>query len=237
MIGGARRIGVAFLAGLITVACGSPPSATSANPQLRLSQTAAAMAAVRSMHAQVHFGSGISIAGFTLLSASADLLKPSASETDFQARQGEFLVELTVISVGGVTYIRLPFSNFTSLTPSQAAEIPSLQRLLSASQGLPSILAHPSASSWVGSQPMAGVTCDTIRATYSIQQATALIGSSAIKIRSPIKTTIWSGHQDHLIRRMTIAGQFLAGGKTEQIRIDLSAYEKPVTIASPSRTA
>src|SRR5215831_10212814 len=144
------RTGALLLAGLVLACSGgaSPPP----DPTSVLRQAGRAMTSLHSVAADVKFGPGISIQGLTLSSAATKVQVPGQSDTVIKVKQGDFLVDLRVVTTGGRIYLRLPFSEFTEVTPEQAKELPDLSQLLDPKSGLPAVLPAGTNTRYLGTE-------------------------------------------------------------------------------------
>jgi len=225
-----------ILAPILLLGCAPSSGAAHASPGQVLRETAAAMSGVRSADLKLSFGPGIDLGGLSLISATAEIARPNDSSTTFKVQQGDFLVDLVVVTLAGHTYIRLPFSNFTQLTPAQAAELPPLSSLLEPGGGLDSILSHGGAQRWLGPSQIGGVECDGVSVTLSPAQLASIMGPQAAPAAA-IQVQIWSATQDHLIRRLKLKGPLLTPGRSVQVEIDVADYNRPLVIVTPSPLA
>lgn len=216
-------------------ACSSQPSgggSGSPNPQTVLKQAGQALTTVQTLGADVKFtGAKIQVQGLTLRSAASRVHLPADSDTTFKAQQGDFLLDLQVVTSGGRTFIKLPFSGFTELTGTQAQDIPNISQLLSAESGLPAVLKSAKKATYEGTEKVAGVECDKVAATFSSAQVANLLGGR-LTPQSDIQTTVWSGRSDHLVRKALLSGKFISSGQS-QIEVDLHNFNQPVTITPP----
>ncbi len=215
----------------LTCSCSGESSATpTADAVLR--QAEQAMSALHSVSADVKFGPGITIAGVALTSASSRIQLPSGSETVFKVKQGDFLVDLQVVTTGGHIYMRLPFSSFTELTGDQAREIPNVSSLMDPNSGLPAVLASGRGAKLQGTEQVSGVDCYKVSTTFTADQLGQLLGG--IKPAGDVQATIWTGRSDHYVRRVTLNGPLLEAGKVVRVQVDLHDFNNPVVIATPS---
>jgi lipoprotein LprG len=218
---------------LLAAAC-SGPAASQPDPARVLRDAGHAMAGLKSVKADAKFGPGVSLQGLTLTAASSSLQLPDQSDTTFKVKQGDFLVDVRVVTSGGHVYLRLPFSRFSELTPEQAAEIPNLARLFDPQTGLASVLAAGRSPSYQGGEKVANVGCDRVAATYTAAQVGQLLG---VKPAGDVRATIWAGQSDHMVRRVTLSGPLLQAGKDVQVQVDLHDFNLPVTITPPPSVA
>lgn len=214
----------------ILVACSNeasrPPTAAAV-----LGDAGRAMAGLHSVSADVKFGPGITLQGLTLSSATSKIQLPSDSDTVFKVKQGDFLLDLRVVTTGGHVYLRLPFSGFTEATPEQAKEVPNLSGLFDRSNGLPAILSRGQDQRYLGTEQVAGVTCDKVSSTYTADQVGQIL---SIKPAGEVRTTVWAGQSDHYVRKVTLSGPLLEAGKVVQVEIDLHDFNQPVSIPTPT---
>jgi LppX_LprAFG lipoprotein len=222
-----------LLAGFV-LAC-SGPGASAPDPTAVLRQAGQAMAGLHSVGADVKFGPGITYQGLTLSSASTSLQLPGESDTVFKVKQGDFLVDVRVVTANGHTYLRLPFSQFTEVTADQAKEIPDLSQLFDQRGGLPAVLAAGKDTRYRGTEQVAGTDSDKVTTTYTADQVGELLGSAA-RPAGDVQATIWSGRADHYVRRVILSGPLLEAGKNVQVQVDLRDFNKPVSITNPIQT-
>jgi hypothetical protein len=218
-----------LLAGLL-LACsapGSPPP----DPAAVLRQAGQAMVGLQSVKADVKFGPGVAVQDLTLTSASSQIQLPDQSDTVFKVKQGDFLVDLRVVTMGGHLYLRLPFSRFNEVPPDEAARIPDVSRLLDRQSGLPAVLAAGKDSRYLSTEQVAGTDCDKVSTTYTAAQVGQLLG--AVKPAGDIATTVWAGRSDHYVRRAVLNGPLVEAGKNVQVELDLRDFNQPVTITKP----
>src|SRR5215472_3984937 len=152
------RAGALLLAGLV-LAC-SGPAAAPANPTTVLRQAGQAMGSLHSVAADVKFGAGIVVGGLTLSSATTKVALPGQSDTVIKVKQGDFLVDVRVVTTGGHTYLRLPFSQFTEVTPDEAGKVPDLSQLFDSKSGLPAALPAGKNARYLGTEQVGGVDTD-----------------------------------------------------------------------------
>jgi hypothetical protein len=233
MRGDIARAAALLLAGTF-IACSSPAAPAQPNPTAVLRQAAQAMGGLRSVSADVTFGPGVVLQGLTLSSASSKVQLPSDSDTTFKLKQGDFLVDLRVVTTGGHVYIRLPFSQFTEVTPAEAREVPDLSQLFDARSGLPAVLPQGKDAKYVAAEQVDGVTTDHVAAVYTPDQVGQLLGAS-VKPAGDIQTSIWVGRADHLVRRVILSGPLLEAGKNVQVQVNLHDFNRPVTITNPTQ--
>ena len=227
------RAGALLLAGFV-MAC-SGPGAPPPDPTTVLRQAGQAMAGLHSLAADVKFGPGVVLQGLTLSSATTQVQLPGESDTVFKVKQGDFLLDLRVVSTGGQLYLRLPFSQFTPVAPADASEVPDLTQLFNATSGLPALLPAGRDAKYEATEQIAGADSDRVTTTYTADQIGKLLGG-AIKPAGDIKATIWAGRSDHYVRRVILSGPLLEAGKSVQVQVDLRDFNKPVSIAKPTAT-
>jgi LppX_LprAFG lipoprotein len=224
----------ALLLGGAVLAC-SGPSTSTPDPTTILRQDGQALANLHSVGADVKFGPGVALQGLTLSSASTTLQLPDQSDTIFKVKQGDFLVDVRVVTTNGHTYLRLPFSQFTEITAQEASQIPNLAQLFDQRSGLPTVLAAGTNTRYQGTEQVGGVEADKVATTYTASQVGQLLGDAA-RPAGDVQATIWSGRSDHLVRRVILHGPLLEAGKDVQVQVDLRDFDKPVSITNPLQT-
>jgi LppX_LprAFG lipoprotein len=216
---------------LLVIACQGPGSA--ADPAAELRQSAAAMAAVRTVVADVKFGAGLQYQGFTLDSATARLKLPSASDTLLKVKQQDFLVDLEVVAVDGHVYFKAPFSKYQEISADEAAALPDLAALFDADKGLPAVMAAGRSPRAEGTEKVGGVDCDRISTSYSADQVAKVLGGG-LKPEGDIAATYWIGRSDHLLRRVKLSGPLVSGNPSASADVTLHGYNAPLTITAPA---
>jgi hypothetical protein len=206
----------------------SPPSAAKV-----LKDAGQAVTAVRSVAADVKFGGAkIVVQGLTLASASSKVRLPSDSDTTFKVKQGDFLVDLRVITSGGRIFVKVPFSPFVELTGQQAQEIPDVSQLFNARSGLPALLQAGRDLSYQGTEQAGSTDCDKVGATYTADQVGRLLGGR-LAPQGDVRATLWVGRSDHLVRKTVLSGRFTSSGQS-QVEVDLHDFNQPMAIAAPT---
>ncbi|HZV49851.1 MAG TPA: LppX_LprAFG lipoprotein [Candidatus Dormibacteraeota bacterium] len=228
------RIGrhlAAALAVLVLTACSGPAPSTP-DPAQVLRATGRALAGLRTLSADISFGPGIVIQGLTLSSASSRIRLPDASDTTFKVRQGDFLVDLRVITLDGHVFLRLPFSTFTELPASEASRVPDVSRLFDPRTGLPAVLARGAHPRYLGTARVGDQDCDQVSAGYAAAQLGGLLGG--ITPAGEVTATVWAGRRDHLPRRVVLSGPLLGRGGSQRVQADLHGFDQPVAISAPA---
>ena len=227
---GIARPAALLLTGFV-LACSTPGTSTP-DPRTVLRQAGDAMSKLQSVSADVKFGPGIALQGLTLSSATAKVQLPDQSDTVFKVKQGDFLVDLRVVTTGGHVYVRLPFSQFTELSPDEAKELPDLAQLFNLRSGLPAVLSSGKDPRYQGTEQMGGAESDKVGTTYTAEQVAQLLGG--VKPAGDIQATIWAARSDHLVRRVVLEGPLLEAGKNVQVQVDLHDFNQPMTITKPA---
>jgi hypothetical protein len=224
----------ALLLGILAVGCSgpgaSPPDATTV-----LRESGQAMSSLKTVSADVQFGPGITVQGLTLTSATTMVAVPDQSDTTIKVKQGDFLVDVRVVTTGGHVYLRLPFSQFTEVSASSTTEVPDLSRLFDPKTGLATMLPAGKDTKSLGTEQIAGVDCDKVQTTYTADQV-GLLFDNAVRPAGDVQATIWSGQSDHYVRRVVLNGPLLEAGKNVSVQVDLHDFNKPVSIATPTTT-
>jgi lipoprotein LprG len=226
-----RHLVAAMLVALALTACSGPGASPSPNPTQVLRATGQALANLRTLSVDISFGPGIVVQGLALSSATSRIRLPDASDTTFKVRQGDFLVDLRVITLGGHVYLRLPFSTFTELPSPEASQLPDLSRVFNPQTGLPAILARGAHPRYLGLVHLVNQDCDQVSAGYTAAQLGSLLGERAPT--GEITATLWVARSDHLPRRVVLSGPLLGRGGNQRVQADLHGFDQPVTINPP----
>jgi hypothetical protein len=223
---------VLALLALAAAACSAPGVQAQPSAPEVLRQAARALQSIRTVQADVKFGPGIDFEGYGLSSATSKLRLPSDSDTTVKVKQSDFLVDVRIVSVGGHTYLKVPFSSFQEIPPDDAAEVPDVGKMLSAADGLPAILPSGRDARLDGEEEVGGDSCYKVESTYTAAQVGKLLGG--LKPAGDVHATIWSGKDDNLVRRVVLDGPLVDAGKRATVQVDLHDFNAPVDIAAPT---
>ena len=215
-------------------ACSSSPAglAKPPDPGQVLRDAGSAMAGLQSAAIAAKFGPGITLQGLELVSASGHISRPSNSDVVVKVRRGDYLLDVRLITTGGHTYVRLPFASFTEVSGGSGVSIPDLSQVLDPGHGLPAVLPRGRDPKYAGSEQVSGVDCDHVDTTYSAGDIGQTLGGEVPV--SDVKTSIFAGKRDHLVRRAKLSGNFMQGGKSVDVDLTLSELNKPVTVTPPA---
>jgi hypothetical protein len=203
------------------------------DPGQVLREAGAAMAKLNTVTATLKFTNGtVSFQGYVLTSATAAVRLPTDSDTVYKVKYQDLLIGLEVVITGGHIYLRPPFSGFTEVTGKTAAEVPDLAKLFDATTGLPAMIPEGLNPKYLGTEKVGDVDSHKVGATYSAAQVAKLLPQ--LSSSGDVAATIWVGGSDHLIRKAVLSGPFGDGGIASTVEIDLSAFNAPVAIASPT---
>jgi hypothetical protein len=203
------------------------------DPGQVLREAGAAMAKLNTVTATLKFTNGtVSFQGYVLTSATAAVRLPTDSDTVYKVKYQDLLIGLEVVITGGHVYLRPPFSGFTEVTGKTAAEVPDLAKLFDATTGLPAMIPEGLNPKYLGTEKVGDVDSHKVGATYSAAQIAKLLPQ--LSSSGDVAATIWVGGSDHLIRKAVLSGPFGDGGIASTVEIDLSAFNAPVAIASPT---
>jgi hypothetical protein len=203
------------------------------DPGRALREAGAAMATLKTVTASITFTKGaISFQGYVLVGAKATVRLPSDSDTVFKVRYQDLLIGLEVIIAGGHVYLRPPLSGFTEVTGKSAADIPDAAKLFDLKSGLPALIPAGTNPKYVAAEKIGDVDSHKIAVTYTATQIEGLLPQ--LKSSADVSATVWVGGSDHLIRKALLDGPFGDNGAASTVEVDLSGFNAPVTIASPT---
>jgi hypothetical protein len=226
----AAIIGLALLP-ILAVAC-SLGGGPTADPVKVLGDAGPALGKVKSASVELKFGAGATFFGFTVVSASGKVKLPSDSQVTIKAKQSsDSLIEIGVTTVATQTWVTVPFLGVQEVTGPQAAQVPSVGRILDPTNGLPGLLAKGRNPHLLGSEKVDGVDSWKVEATYAADQV-----SQAVQPLTPtgdIDATLWIGKSDHLPRKTLLKGKLFTTNKTTTLEVRLHDFNADVNIAKP----
>ena len=227
-----RRVLIAAATMLALSACsGAQPA--SVDPVKALRDGANAMSQISSVNATLKFTKGpITFQGFTLVSARAAIEMPSDSDTVYTVKEQDISISLEVVISHGHVFLHVPFSTYREVTGADAQALPDLARLFDRSTGLPAMLPQGIKPAYVSTDQVDGHDAYQIRTSYTADQVHTLLPQ--LTSSAPVAARIWVDVSDHLIRRAVLEGPFADGGKVAALEVDMSGFNAPVTISSPT---
>lgn len=222
----------AILAALVLTGCGGGQQ-QSVDPAKTLRDAAAAMAALKTVNANLKFTKGaITFQGFTLVGARASVRLPGDSDTVYTVKEQDLAISLEVVITGGHVYLHLPFSSYQELTGTQAAAIPDAAKLFDPATGLPAMIPAGRDLKYAGTTKIGSTDTYEVDATYGADQLRSLLAQ--LSATGDVHAQIWVGTGDHLIRKAIIDGPFGDGGKDAAVEVDISAFNAAVNISAPT---
>jgi hypothetical protein len=214
---------------ILLAACGNAPPE---DPAAALRGGGAAMAKLKTVHANLKFTKGtVTFRGFALVAARAAVRLPGDSDATYTVRQQDVQIALEVIIAGGHVYLHLPFSGYNELTGADAADIPDLARLFDAKTGLPAVIPAGRNPKNLGGDKVEGVDSNKVEATYDASQIHSMLAQ--LNSSGDVDAVFWIGSSDHLIRKAVLSGLFGDNGTPSSVEVDLSAFNGTVTIPTP----
>ncbi len=214
---------------ILLAACGnSAPE----DPAVALRGGGAAMAKLKTVHANLKFTKGtVTFRGFALVAAKAAVRLPGDSDATYTVRQQDVQIALEVIIAGGHVYLHLPFSGYNELTGADAADIPDLAKLFDAKTGLPAVIPAGRNPKNLGAEKVDGVDSNKVEATYDASQIHSMLAQ--LNSSGDVDAIFWIGGSDHLIRKAVLSGLFGDNGTPSSVEVDLSGFDGSVTIPTP----
>ena len=217
-------------AALLLAACitASPPDASQV-----LRDGAAAMAKLTTVSATLKMTKGtISIQGFTLVSAKTAMRLPSDSDTVYTVKEKDVTIGLEVVIAGGHVYLHVPFSPFQEITGAQAAAFPNMAKLFDRTTGLPAVIPAGSKPQYVSTDKVDGKDAYQVSTSYTPEQVQALLAE--LNSTGPVATRVWVDTSVHVIRKAVLTGAFGDNGTAAGVEVDITGFDAPVLITSPS---
>jgi LppX/LprAFG-like lipoprotein len=174
----------------------------------------------------------VSLQGFALVGARTAVRLPSDSDTTYTVKEQDISFSLEVVITGGHVYVHLPLSTLQEATASEAAVFPDMARLFDASKGLPAVVPAGSSPRYVSTDQVSGQSAYQVSTTYSPDQIKSML--SQLNSSGPVAARVWVGAADHQIRKAVLDGAFGDNGKEAAVEVDITGFDAPVVITSPS---
>jgi hypothetical protein len=218
------------VAALVLAACGgeSPPDAAKV-----LRDGATAMAKLSTVSATLKLTKGvISIQGFTLVTAKTAVRLPADSDTVYTVKEKDVTIGLEVVISGGHVYLHVPFSPFQEVRGAQAAAFPDMAKLFDPTTGLPAVIPAGSKPQYVSTDQVDSKSAYQVSTTYTPAQVRGLL--SELNSSGPVSARVWVDTSSRLIRKAVLAGAFGDNGTDASVEVDITGFNSPVVITSPS---
>jgi hypothetical protein len=227
-----RSLATAVLSATLLAACGgSSPPAVDAAKALR--DGGAAMALLKTVSATLKMTKGtISLQGFALVGAKTAVRLPSDSDTTYTVKEQDISFSLEVVITGGHVFVHLPLSTLQEATAAEAAVFPDMAKLFDTRTGLPAVIPAGSSPRYVSTDQVGGQPAYQVSTTYSPDQIRSLLAQ--LNSSGPVTARVWVGVVDHEIRKAVLDGAFGDNGKEAAVEVDITGFDAPVAITSPS---
>jgi len=224
-----RLLGAAAVA-LLLSACGGGEQVDAAKV---LRDGAAAMSQLKTVSATLKLTKGtVSLQGFTLVSARTSVRLPADSDTIYTVKQQGVTIGLEVVIAGGHVYLHVPFSNLQEVTGPEAAAFPDMAKLFDSSTGLPVMIPKGLSPKYVSTDQVAGASAYQVSTSYTPEQVRGLLVQ--LSSSGPVSARVWVDTSSHFIRKAVLTGAFGDGGLDAAVQVDISGFDAPVTITTPS---
>jgi hypothetical protein len=188
--------------------------------------------ALKSVQLDLKFGSGLTVEGVDLVSATGRFRAPDESDLVAKARSGEGFLEPELLTTGGKVYFRaIQLLALQELTPEQALKYPDVARLLDKTKGLGPAIAKGRDAKLDTAEPVDGVDCYKVEATYGPAELNQAL--APLHLSDDIHATLWVAKADHLVRRMRLEGHLFSVDQTTYTEVHLHDHNRPVDIPSP----
>jgi|ERR1035437_3231369 hypothetical protein len=211
------------------VGCGSTESLDARQVLQAASDTTAAL---KSVQLDLKFGSGFTVQGVELVSATGKFRAPSDSDIVAKVRGGGGFVEPELLTTGGKIYFTLSrLVARQELTADQALQYPDVARLLDKNHGLAPAIARGRNAKLDAAEPVDGVDCYKVEATYGPNEMNQAL--APLHLTDDIHATLWVAKGDHLVRRLRFEGHLFTADQTTFAEVHLHDHNGPVDIPSP----
>ena len=227
-----KRHLAALIVGVVA-ACGGGTSAPSVDAAKVLREGAAAMGQLKTVAATLKMAKGtVSLQGFQLVSAKTAVRLPVDSDTTYTVKEQDILFSLEVVMTGGKVYVHLPLSTLQEASASEAAVFPDMAKLFDVHSGLPAVIPAGDRPRYVSTDQVGGQSAYQIATSYSPDQVRSLLAQ--LNSSGTVAARVWVGVSDHQIRKAVLDGAFGDDGKEAAVEVDITGFDAPVTITSPS---
>ena len=214
-------------------ACSGGSSAPSVDGARVLRDGAAAMSQLKTVSATLKMTKGtISLQGFALVSARTAVRLPADSDTTYTVKEQDISFSLEVVITGGHVYVHLPLSTLQEASAAEAAVFPDMAKLFDTQTGLPAVIPAGSSTHYVSTDQVAGQAAYQVATSYTPDQIRGLLAQ--LNSNGPVAAHVWVDVGDHQIRKALLAGAFGDNGTQAAVEVDISGFDGPVAITSPS---
>lgn len=217
----------------LLAACTGGSSAPSVDAAKVLREGATTMAQLKTVSATLKMTKGtVSLQGFALVGARTAVRLPADSDTTYTVKEQDISFSLEVVITGGHVFVHLPLSTLQEATAAEAAVFPDMAKLFDTTTGLPAVIPAGTKPRYVSTDQVGGQSAYQIATSYSPEQIRSLLAQ--LNASGPVAARVWVGVADHQIRKAVLDGAFGDSGKEAAVEVDISGFDAPVTITSPT---
>ena len=227
-----KRLLVVALVVIASSACGNG-SSPSIDASKTLRDGASVLAQLKTVSATLKVTKGIiSIQGFALVRARTAVNLPTDSDTTYTVKQQDIQFSLEVVIASGHVYVHLPLTPFQEAPPAEAAAFPDMAKLFATDTGLPAVIPAGATPKYVSTDQVDGQSAYQISTSYSPAQVRGLL--SELNSNGPVAARVWVDVSDHRIHKAVLEGAFGDNGKDAAVEVDITGFDTPVVISSPT---
>lgn len=223
---------LALLAAFLSTGCsGGSGSTQSVDAKKVVADAVPAMQALKSFHLVYEVAkpeTAKPAQGLEVAKITGDVTADGKMQAAIDVLQNGIPLQVNFVAVGDIHYIQDPTSQRWQGVPAAMSPVGKLDLSMGAVQ----ILQKIDKLEYVDSQDVGGVKTYHLKGSVSPTEVAGIVG--AVTATTPFAGQIWIGLDDHLVRRIQIAGAATQGEDPKTVRtIDLSAFDKPLTIEAP----
>ncbi|HEY6794639.1 MAG TPA: LppX_LprAFG lipoprotein [Kineosporiaceae bacterium] len=167
-----------------------------------------------------------------LLGGEGDAARPDRFSGDLNVDVAGIQAKVSVISIGGTLYARLPFAATYQVTDPRTFHIPDPGSFMSPARGLTQLLAQATDVRDAGTARAGTVVVRQVTAELPGQVVGRILVSAdpATQVRATFGIESGSGR----LRSASLVGPFFAKGVDSTYDLQLSRFDEPVDIRSPA---
>ncbi len=227
------QVMTAALAGVLVALSGCGTTAASPDARQLLHAASGTTAAMKSVQLDLKFGPGFQVQGVELVSALGKFRAPSDSDIVAKTHSAQGFIQPEILTVGDKIYIKfIQIQAFQPLSSAEAQQYPVIARMLDKDSGLGPAIARGRDPKLAGSEPVDGVDCHKVSVLYGPAELNQAL--APLNLKGDVKTALWIGKNDQLVRKMRFEGPLFAAGTSTFVEVHLHDFNAPVDIPSPS---
>lgn len=217
---------------LPAVSSGCTKKEQAADPKQILDQAVGAMQALKSFHVVYDVrrpANAKPLPGLDVVGITGDVGGKGEMQATIDLLQGGVPLQLKFVASGPLHYLLNPTTGQWQAVPASTSPVGQINL----NAGTITVLQQVKDPTYVGQEDLGGTPTHHLKGIISGQDVAKIV--AALSAEGTFAGDIWIGVDDHLVRRIRIAGAVVKGEDPKTVRtVDLSKFNESVSIKPPT---